>query len=114
MKNLKENSDMGFSNNVERGDNMPIVASKYGFREEIIDGRTYLVAMTKEEYLEAIKLDISIPKEYLDGLVREIENDKASCFMYTSYACATPDNCQWCSLGNVGPTYYCYCREWPI
>jgi hypothetical protein len=113
MQKTNENQNFQFSSNIERGDNMPIVVSRYGFKEEIIDGKTYLLAMTKEEYLDALKNTPEIPNEHLDDLLARVNDDKATCYMYTTMACATRDNCQWCHLGNVGTSYYCYCKNWP-
>ena len=112
MENSKKNSTNIFSENIVRGDNMPVVVSRYGFKEETIDGKIYLLAMTKEEYVEVLKTSPDIPKEYLDELLIRVNDDKATCYMYTTMACATTDNCQWCNLGNVGTSYFCYCRNW--
>jgi hypothetical protein len=110
---MENKTTVEFNNDIERGNNLPVVASRYGFREEFIDGKKYLVAMTKDEYVDAVKNTTDIPKEHLDDLIQRIENDKASCYMYTTFACATRDNCQTCNIGVVQNRWYCYCCNWP-
>ena len=107
-------SNFAFGSHLERSDNMPVVASRWGFKEEIIDGTAYLVPMTQEEYVEAISNDPEIDQDNLSYVLDKVNSGTASCFMYTTMACATPDNCQWCHLGNVGNSYYCYCKNVPV
>lgn len=49
-KHLKD-----FFSNVEKEHEVPIILSRYGFKKELIDGKVYLVAATKEELEEQIK-----------------------------------------------------------
>lgn len=105
--------NLQFSSSLEKQNDAPVVASRYGFREEEIGGKRYLVPMTREEYLEAISQDPGITEDEKRHIAEKVASGTASCFMYTTMACATPNNCQWCHLGNVGTSYYCYCRNLP-
>ncbi len=85
MEKSEENA-YGFSKNLERADNMPIMISRYGFREEMVDGKIYLIALTKEAYIDVLNNDAKIPKEHLNKLVEDGENGKTSYYMYTTFS----------------------------
>jgi hypothetical protein len=113
MENFTEKLNNGFSSNVERGDNMPIVVSQYGFKEEKIDGKTYLVAMNKDEYIECLNNLSGISKEDLNDLISRVIEDKANCSLFTTMSCITRDNCQWCVFESSTTYHFCYCRNTP-
>ena len=108
---MPQQPNIQFNDSIVREDSAPVVISPYGFKEIAVEGQTYLQAMTKEEYIDALQNDPSISAEQLEKILSKIENNDATCFMYTTMRCATSDNCQVCNLGMVGVRYYCYCGD---
>jgi len=94
----------GFLDDLEYAAGVPVVLSRYGFKKAKLNGKTYLIAMTREE---AIELAIRVrggSREHAEALV---ENE---CYGGGDFDVCHPfGRCTGCvRVGDIG-AFFCQC-----
>ncbi|WDF45260.1 hypothetical protein PQ459_10155 [Chryseobacterium sp. KACC 21268] len=95
---------------LEKGNDLPIVVSPFGFKEQSFEGKKYLVPMTQNEYINCIKESTEISDEDKDIILDYVnKNSYPSCYMQTDMYCYSVGGCRWCRYVNSSGVRFCYC-----
>jgi hypothetical protein len=100
-----------FLDGVERVDRSPLILSRWGFKKVEVEGRTALLAMTKEEMLEAMEASGNYSRDQID---RVAAAEQAECFTDGYAACyATGQtNCTHCRWQFYSQARLCVCDQY--
>ena len=93
---------------VERAKDTPIILCPYGVKKEQFDGKTYLVAMTRDELITCIEKAESKDRAAAEQTVAEMENNKAG-RCYQTDGCVQTAGCQNCQSMHGAGGFWCYC-----
>src|SRR5947209_3391752 len=78
----------------------------YGLRREIVNGQLHLVAMTKQDFIDAL-----IRYKGLSPTEAQFQAQTPYCSMPTSFGCKSENGCKKCHMEQNGTYTYCLCDD---
>ena len=100
-----------FLADVVMADRAPVVLSRYGFRKETFEGQTYLVTLTRMEFVAVLAKHKGVTLEAAEHQLDAMDKGRAYCTMMSSWQCRSVGGCPNCVKTWESGSYFCNCVD---